>query len=317
MRLDIYREFLLKINNDLNIDGEYALNSEDLKDKFDIDNPKRLKEVYSSLYSRNKFYHFKESTTLEEAFLIRIDLRNNNLYFSLNPIWKRSLFFKGKSISQSLMEIWGILTEEAGDENYSKIIDLSSGKDESFSDFKKELKRGASLKSGHDQMVIIGLIERSKDIEELKNLAARYNLFEKKQDDSNDKLDTRNLSLQEYKSQLRNKVNTYPSYKRMSLLGFINRADSKEVLDNIFNGETISDEVMKKIGESFHEKKKEVKRVEVILDEETDELETYKGEVRKKVMKMSTFNKMTILGFISRASNKEEILSIIEKYQIK
>lgn len=317
MRLDIYREFLLKINNDLNIDGEYTLNSHELKNKFNINSPERLKEVYFSLYSRDKLFHFEGETTLEDPFLMKVDLADNKLYFSLNPIWKRRLFFKGKSISESLMEIWSMLTEEAGDLNFNKNIDLSSEKDDYFSNLKKKLKRIASLKGGHDQMVVIGLIERSKNIEELKNLATRYNLFEKKEDNSNDKLNSKNLSLEEYKSQLRSRVNTYPSYKRMSLLGFINRADSKEVLASIFNEETIDEEVMKRIGESFYEKKKEIKKVEVVLDDEADELETYKSEVRKKVMTMSTFNKMTILGFISRATNREEILDIIEKYQIK
>ncbi len=317
MRLDIYREFLLKINNDLNIDGEYTLNSNELKDKFNINSPEDLKKVYSHLYSRNKFYSFQEETTLEEPFLMRVDLRDKKLYFSLNPIWRKGLFFKGKAISESLMEVWDILTEVEEEKRHMEELNLSSEKEDSFSDFKRELKRAASLKGGYNQMVIIGLIERSKDIEELKNLAAKYELFKGKKDSPKDKLDSKNLSLEEYKSELRNKINTYPSYRRMSLLGFINRADSKEVLDDIFNGETIDDEVMKKIGESFHEKKKEIERREVILDEVVDELEAYKGEVRKKVMKMSTFNKMTILGFISRASSREEILEIIKKYQIK
>jgi|GEM_PF-2992371 len=317
MRLDIYREFLLMINKELNIDGEYTLSSNELRDSFGINNQVELKEVYSGLYSRDRFYYFEDEATLEEPFLMNIDLSNNSLYFSLNPLWKRRFFSRGRLISESLMDIWSILTEGEDDKSYSKNIDLSSETDSSFSDFKRELKEIASLKGGYDQMVLIGLIERSEDMKELKRLAAKYSLFTGEQDNSPGELDSKDLSLEEYKSELRKKIHTYPSYKRMSLLGFINRADSIEVLDSVFSGESIDEDIIKKIGDSFYGERREVKRRTVILDERVEELDAYKSEIRQKVMKMSTFDKMTILGFIGKATSREEIEDIIEKYQIK
>lgn len=317
MKLDIFKEILLKINNELNIDGEYQINADELGAKFNIKSLEELKGLYYSLYSRDKFYDFEDEITLENPFLIRIDLINKSLIFQLNTIWKRKLFFKGKSISESLMEIWNILIES--EPTYASFFDLLGENDDDFSILKKTLKKAASLKGGHNQMVIIGLIERADDILELEKLAVKYDLSDNNQTPEK-KLDAKTLTFEEYKNELRLKVNTYPSYKRMSLLGFINRAASKEELANIFNKESIDEGVMKRVGDSFNEKRekrKEIEKIELVLNEEDQEFESLKSEVRQKVMKMSTFNKMTILGYISRASNKNEILDLIEKYQIK
>ena len=316
MRLDIYRDILLKINNELNIDGEYQINASELEKSFNIKTLKELKDIYSNLYSRNKFYNLEDETTLENPFLIRINLINRSLTFQLNPVWKRKLFFKGKSISKSLMEVWSILIKL--EPNYTTPLNLLESNDD-FSSLKKALKKAASLKGGHNQMVIIGLIERSKDPSELEKLAVKYELSSNNQI-LDKKLDSKTLTLEEYKGELRAKVNNYPSYRRMSLLGFINRATTKKELSNIFEGEQIDRSVMKRIGDSFHEKRekrKEVDKIELTVNKKDKEFEAFKSEVRQKVMNMSTFNKMTILGYISRITNKNELLDLIEKYQIK